>query len=510
MDVSKATAEPKGLAHQTIWLATAKGISLALTLFLPLVLVRRLSQTEFGLYKQAFQILSTTLSLLCLQVSASAYYFMPREPKRKPQIALNVLVFYLSIGSLVALFFAVDPRWITLIFSSDDLVPVMPLLGLAILLWLLPVNLEGVMIANGDIRWSSVVIVCAQLLKSALLIGAGIAFGTIRAIIIAAVILGAAHSGIFLVYLRRRFGRFWQTFDWPLFKAQLSNALPFGIGSIAYIIQYDLHNYYVSHYFSPAEFAIYSVGCFQLPLLLVLFDSVDTVLLPEITRLEKDGAHQRIIQVWIGSMRMLAFVSFPICAFLFVMRHEFIVTLFTKAYAASTPIFAINLGNLLLSICLTGTVLRAFPEFRFFRFKFYLFLLPMTWGALHFGIRLGGLRGAITAVALTRLLDVGVTMVMLGRRLGMALRDLRHFEPLARLAGAAAMAALVAYVAKFALAARPAPFLLASCAAMFGLTYLISAFVVGGVTATEQAQLRSLWARFYRFRAIRAGFSSGD
>lgn len=493
MKLDQAIAEPKGLANRAAWLATAKVIALVLAFLLPLVLVRGLSRGEFGLYKQSFQILSTTVSLLCLQVSASAYYFMPRQPHRKPQVAMNVLLFYLGVGSALALFFALYPRWVTHIFHGDGLVPVVPMLGLVILFWLVATNLEGIAIANGDIRWSSAVIVAMQVLKTSLLILAGIVFGSIQALIIAALLIGSVHCAIFFIYLRRRFGRFWWPIDWQLFRAQLANSLPFGIGSIAYIIQYDLHNYYVSYYFSPADFAIYAVGCFQLPLLLVLFDSVDTVLFPEVARLEKEGAYDRIIGVWVKAMRLLAFVFFPTCALLLVVRQELIVTLFTAEYAAAAPIFAVNLFNLLLWLGLTGPVLRAFVEFKYFRFKLYLVLLPVSFFALYAGIQMAGLLGAIAAVAFTRGLDVAITMTLLGRRLGMGREDLRRFAPLLRLFAAAALAGLVTWTAKAALTPLPMIAILALCALIFGIVYLLAAFSFGAVSGEEKEYLRRLW-----------------
>src|SRR5438105_2949797 len=171
--------------------------------------------------------------------------------------------------------------------------------------------------------------------------GAAVLVGSVHAIVVAAVVQGALHCLIMFVYLHKRFGRFWGAFDWPLFKAQLANALPFGIGGLAYGMQADLHNYFVSHYFDPDQFAIYAVGCFQLPLLGMLFDSVTSVLLPEVARREAKADYQGIIAVWAAAVRKLALFFLPAYALLFVVRHEFITTLFTQTYAAASPIFAI-------------------------------------------------------------------------------------------------------------------------------------------------------------------------
>src|SRR2546426_30887 len=189
------------LMKRAAWLASARILAFALTIPLPLVLVRTLNQSEFGLYKQVFQIMMTALALSGLSVNMSVLYFLPRNPDKKPQIALNVLAFYGAVGSLVALFFAIYPRSVTLIFKGDGLVPHMPLLGLAILLWLLSTVLEVVAVADNDIRSASLFIVVIQLTKSALMMGAAVLVGSVHAIVVAAVVQGALHCLIMFVYL---------------------------------------------------------------------------------------------------------------------------------------------------------------------------------------------------------------------------------------------------------------------------------------------------------------------
>ena len=90
-----------GFARRAAWLTTANTIAFGLSFIAPLVLVRTLSQTQFGVYKQVFQILMSTISALNLQVASTAYYFMPRAPDKKLQVVVNVLVFYGAVGLVV-------------------------------------------------------------------------------------------------------------------------------------------------------------------------------------------------------------------------------------------------------------------------------------------------------------------------------------------------------------------------------------------------------------------------
>src|SRR5262245_49864809 len=345
-----ATTENKGvsngLTRRAALLMAANVVATVMSFALPLVLVRTMNQTEYGLYKQAFQIITTALCLLNLQVAVSVFYFYERAPGKKLQVSLNVMLFYGMVGALVFLVFLSWPGWVTLIFQGSDLVPHIPLLGFAIFCGLVSTNLDAVPIAAGDVRMASALIVLSQLTKAVVMIIAGFVFGSLDAILVAAVIQSLMQIAFMVVYIRRRFGRFFAAIDWRLFKSQIGNALPFGVGGIAAIVQNDMHSYFVSHYFDPATFAIYAVGCFQLPLLSTLATSFACALNPELAKHKEENDYRAIINLWMDVIRKLAFFYTPAFALLLVLRREFITLLFTKNYAASVPIFAINLFSM--------------------------------------------------------------------------------------------------------------------------------------------------------------------
>ena len=510
MAVTETTKGGNNLTKRAAWLASARILAFAMTIPLPLVLVRTLNQSDFGLYKQVFQIMMTVLALSGLSVNMSVLYFLPRNPDKKPQIALNVLAFYGVVGSFVALFFAIFPGSVTLIFKGDGLVPHMPLLGVAILLWLLSTVLEVVAVADNDIRSASLFIVVIQLTKSALMMLAAVLFGSVHAVVVAAVLQGVLQCAIMFGYLHKRFGRFWTAFDWPLFKSQLANALPFGIGGLAYATQGDLHNYFVSHYFDPDQFAIYAVGCFQLPLLGMLLDSVISVLLPEVARREAAADYQGIIQLWAAAIRKLSLFFIPVYMLLFVVRHEFITVLFTNRYAGAAPIFAINLLNILLYICVPTSILRSFDELKFLRLKLSLAMVPLGAIALYVGIRSAGLVGAITAVVIVQTIDLAILVLAIARKLKMTPKDLRRFAPVLRTLAAASIAAAATYGVKLLVTGWSAFIALAVCSTVFVTVCLTAAFVTGALNASEKLEMRGTLLKFYRVGSKRLGLSTAE
>src|SRR6266849_722175 len=87
------------LSSRAFWLTAAKSLSFAISLVLPLLLVRRLSQFEFGVYKQVFLLVDSAVMILPLGFYLTAFYFLPREPKQQPQIIFNILIFHVLVGA---------------------------------------------------------------------------------------------------------------------------------------------------------------------------------------------------------------------------------------------------------------------------------------------------------------------------------------------------------------------------------------------------------------------------
>jgi O-antigen/teichoic acid export membrane protein/transposase-like protein len=488
----------KSFIERAAWLTGANLLAFALSFLTPLVIVRVFDQAEFGTYKQLFQILTTLMTALYLQVPMSAYYFMPREPNKQLQVAMNIVVFYLLIGLLAALVFAAHPTWITYIFNNPALDEYIPLLGVALALWLIAANIEVFPLALGDVRAASMFIVLSQISKSLILISAAVMFGSLRAILWGSIIQGMIQCAFMLGYVHFRIGSLkvhpGRLFDWPLLRKQLSNSLPFGAGATAQSLQADMHNYFVSYYFSAASFALYANGCFQVPLVSLLQSSFRNALTPEVARLEASGDYRAIIHAWLNAMRRLSFVILPACALMFVVRRELIVTLFTEAYADSTPIFSIYLVVMLTQVALISSIMRSIADFRYFRLKFSLAQIPIACVALYTGIQLGGLVGAITAAVCLHVFDVVVCVATICRKLGVKRRDLGQLAPVANTAPAVIVAMIVSSAVKTLIVPAHPIFILGVCAAVYASIYLVGALLFGALTPEDKDAIYE-WAQ---------------
>jgi O-antigen/teichoic acid export membrane protein/GT2 family glycosyltransferase/2-polyprenyl-3-methyl-5-hydroxy-6-metoxy-1,4-benzoquinol methylase len=470
------------------WLFFAKTFAFGLSFILPMLLVRQLSQHEFGLYKQVFLIVGTAIYVLPLGFGMSAFYFLPRERKRRDQVVFNILLFYLLMGGAACVALLLRPSLLATVFSSDEITGYAPLIGLVILLWVVSSFLEVAALANQESRLATIFIIVSQLAKTLLMLAAALALASVEALVYAAIIHGILQTTMLLLYLRSRFGIFWRRIDWAMVRTQMAYALPIGLASVLFLVQADLHNYFVSHQFSAAEFAIYAVGCFNLPFIGILSECVGSVTIPRVSYLQKNNHHRDIVELIANMMRKLAALYFPIYFFLLVTGREFITVLFTSQYESSWPIFAINLTMIPLGLVASACdpAIRAYAEHRYFIMKVRAAVIAALCVALWFGTRRFGLLGAIAVVVVFNLVERAVIAAKVVRILGVKRRDAALLKDIGKMAAAAFAAAVAAWTLRsFLLEASPLV-LLAACGIVFCLAYVAGLQVLGVLTSEER------------------------
>jgi len=325
-----------------------------------------------------------------------------------------------------------------------------------------------------------------QFTRTAFVLAAGVLFGSVRALVLAAIVQGACQSIAFVVYLHLRFPGFWRHFDLPLMRRQLSYALPLGAAGLLYTFQLDLHNYFVSHQFGPALFAIYAIGTVQLPLVSMLQESATSVLIPRISFLQRNHEHREIILLTARAMRKLAAAYLPIYALLLVVGREFIRFLFTDQYLSSWPIFAVNLTLLPIGIVLSDPLFRAYAEQRYFLIRVRAMLLLALIVLLWFGISHFGMLGAISAVVAVNLAERVIAGIRLGHVLGVTRKDVVLVRDLGKLAVAAIAAALVTAIVRAQMLAAKPLLILAVCGAVFAAVYGAGVLLLGIASAEEK------------------------
>lgn len=515
------------LKVQSAWLLFARTVGFALTFLFPLLIVRYLSQTQVGIYRQSFQVIINSIIILPVGFSMSAFYFLARgdgDKARRSMAVFNILIFNFVVGAIACLTLFLYPQILGSIFQSAEMTRLAPKIGVVIWLWIFSTFLETVAVANQEMRTATAFIILAQLTKTALMAGAVMIFANVEAFLYAAMLQAVGQTIVLLIYLNTRFPRFWRRFDARFFLEQFSYALPLGLAGLLWTLQNDVHNYFVGYQFSSAEYAIYAFGCFQIPLIGMLSESVNSVLIPRVSELEAQNDKREMIRLTMRAMQKLAFAYFPLYVFLLITAETFIITLFTRNYLASTPIFLINLTLLPFSVLITDPIFRAFKQLGRILFVSRIFIAFALVAALYFGVGYFDLRGIIAVVVVASLIDKFVSTVFAARELNVRMRDVLLLKSVGKTAVAAFVAGVVTFLfyrqfretvfglgANLTLAVFSASkpgitdfvaggFVLAFSALIFTPIYLLCANYFGLIEADEKEKVRDIFTKLRRRR----------
>jgi O-antigen/teichoic acid export membrane protein len=431
-----------------------------------------MDREQFGLYKQAFLVVTTAMTVLPLGVPMSAFYFLPREIMRRRETILNIVLFHVLVGALACGALILYPSILTAIFRGNQLAPYSAWIGVTILFWITGAFLDLVPVANDEVRLASAFIIGIQMSRALIFVGAVLLVGGLRALLGAAILHGAIQTIVLASYLQSRFPGFWRAFDWAVLREQLSYAIPLGAAGILMIVQTDLHSYFVSNHYGPGLFAVYSLGTLQLPLMGLIQEASNSVLITRVSILQKCDEHRDIVLLIARAARKLAAVYFPVYVLLMVVGPEFIRVLFTARFADSWPIFAVNLTLLPLGIVLLDPLYRAYERERYFLLRLRLALAAVLILTLSLFTGRLGLRGVIAVVVLVAAFERAVMAAHFCRVLGVTERDWILLRDVGKLGVAALAAGVITAAIRWFLAGESALLVLAVCCPAFAVLYL--------------------------------------
>ena len=473
-------------SRSTVLLVGGRTIGLVASFAIGIIFARIFAPADFGTYKQFFLVYATLYGLVQLGMAESLYYFVPRRSVDTGRYVCNAMV-TLAVAGLasLALLYAgrmAVGRWLT----NTDLADHALLLGAFLTLTLMTTVFEIVMISRKRHLAAAVTYAVSDVARTLLFVLPALAFGSLHAVFVGATAFAAIRLVVVLASLWREFGRDFRI-DLVLWRDQLAYALPFALAVSIEVIQINFHQYVVASRVDAATFAIYAIGCLQIPLVdLIATSSVNVMMVrmgeersqcgPQSGPPASAGLSGRAatrpaaLTLWHDTICRLAFLLVPLGVFLVMMSRELIVGLFTTTYAASVPIFAVwALTAVLPSIFAVDGVLRVYAQTRFL---FYTNLLRLAFVALFIGVFMStlGLTGAVVVTFIGTML---VKLLGVARVASLMHVGIREALPWSRLGAITARTTVSAVPAWWLTHSVTMPPLLAlfAAGALFAATY---------------------------------------
>jgi O-antigen/teichoic acid export membrane protein len=485
-----------------VLLMVGRGLASVATLLIPVTLVRVFDQAEYGTYKQLFLVFATLYSIALVGLSDSLYYFIPREPSKGGRYVANSVAGLLVAGLCCLVGLQSTRHLVAGFLKNEALADHLGAIGLFLLFTLAATVLEIALIACKRYSWASASYVVSDVARAALFVLPLLFWPSLHTLMLCAIAFSALRLAAALLLLKREFGGELRV-DMSLLPAQLAYALPFALYVLVEILQSTFHQYAVSWSFDAATFAIYSVGCFQVPFVDFLASPASSVMMVRMSEEMREGRPAEALAIWLDITRKLALVFFPMVVLLMALSREVITFLFTAAYAASAPIFALWVTTVALSVLQTDGVMRVHAQIRFL-FLVNLVRLGLIVALIQPLMAAFGLRGPVLVTLIAIAVAKGLHLLRMKRLLKLRVGDVLPWGSLGAILGVSAVSVAPALAVRGALGGPPLGVLLAASAA-YGLTYLTLLFAAGLIHPDEKAAI----GRALRFTSLRPLAPSG-
>ena len=471
----KTVSDGDRIARATRMLAAGRVPGLIAAFAIPLVLARVFDQAEFGTYKQLFLIYATLFGLAQVGMAESLYYFVPLAPAHAGRHVANALVALASIGLICVLLLAEFAEPIAAWMSNPALSPHLGTLGLFLALMLISAVLEIVLLSRRRTAAAASAYAISDFGRTlCFVIPAAIGWG-IRGVIIGAALFATIRLAFTLIVLWREF-RSELRVDAPVLRRQLAYALPFALAVGIEVLHLNWHQYAVASRFDAAAFAIYAVGCLQIPVVDLIVTSAVNVMMVEMAS-ARERSISEALALWHDTIARLSFLIFPMAAFLLLMAHEIIVVLFTSAYEASVPIFMLWSLTILASVLAADSVLRVFAQTRYLVVQNIVHLLIVATLAGAF-LNYFGLTGAVLVTLLATAIVKSIAVARISRLMSVRLSQSLPWKRLAIAATCAAAAGIPTILITRSATMLPVV-ALAVAALTYGLAYAALYYTVG-------------------------------
>lgn len=480
------------LSDKAALLIIGNAFKYAVGFILPMVLVRYLSQYDYGTYQQLTLVANFCTNLLVLGLPTSVYYFYHHRAEladgRATLIAQTGVMLFLT-GVAATLVVAVASPALAARMDDPALRHLLPVYACYIGMYIAGEHFIPVLISqNRYLPAMSVELGETVFRVVALVALLSLGFGLKAVVMLFVVYAALRFLGRTFWLCRGRYSMLRASRTAAFARTQLAYSLPLAATMGVGVIGAMLDRAIVAVAFTPTMYAIYSIGALEIPLDSIFQASVLNVLRASLPALVSEGRIDQIVRIWRDSVRKLALIVIPCFIFLQFFAERFITTLFTLRYEQSVHVFRIYLFLLPLHALVLSVVPQVFGRTRLNLYVVAVgvasnvalsFVLLRTFGILGPAIALvfsNYLISALYFAVTMRLLKAGpgrlLPVVALGRTV---LAAVASAAPALWLAGAV----------------RSGLLSLALGGLAFSLAYVLSGYLLGVFTESEFRMARS-------------------
>jgi len=405
-----------------------------------IILARILTQAEYGTYRQLFMIYTLLAAIFMVGLPQSLFYFLPKsdEETRKKYIRQTVDIFTV-LGLVSGILLLIFRHNLAALFNNQSLNKILIIYAVYPFFMFLSQLYYNIMIGLQEPKKAAGFIIFSLCFDFVLVLGTAFLTRNLS-YVIASMVLSVL---IQWIYARINLGKYTKgnflSYDKEQLKAQFRFAFPIGIAAIIGVISSQVDKLIISSHYSPELFAIFAVGATELPFIGIITNSVNAVILPEMS---KSSDEKSISDLYRGTVRKNALILFPIFTFCFVFAPQIINILYSSRYTESVIYFRIYLFTMPLRIATYGLLFQVFNKTKYI-FMISTFTLVLNTALSLILINIYGLKGPAISTVIVTYITVSIYLILMKTKLQLKLTGLFKMDALLRILSAAVVSGVL-------------------------------------------------------------------
>ena len=423
-------------------LSSGSILTALVSIFSGIVLTRLLSQHDVGTYRQAVLAMTFAVPFVMLGLDRVLFTFLPKETENPRATLVENLTWLMMAGGLLSSFALLGGNHLLAKrFDNPALAPLLAWFGLYALFFIPAAAVSAGLLARQRTRTLAVYNVTSRVINFIFVVGLVWFWRTPGAAllgVLAGTILNCL-TGMWLMWHACP-GTNWRPSAAGM-RRQLLFAIPLGLASLMGTLTITMDQMIVSLRCTPADFAVYTVGAMEIPLISIITGSITSVVLVDYARFYQAGRLDEVVRLMQTAMSRSALILLPTMMLFWVLAPNLMQLLYGSAYAKAAVPVRIYLLLLPVRTLTFGAVFQATGSSRPILVNAAVGLVPCALLGWFLTGWLGPVGAALATVMTTYFFSLPYSVWVLRNRLQRPVLEVFPWHTLWRIAAASGLAA---------------------------------------------------------------------
>ena len=345
---------------KVIALSIGSGLAMVVSLVSGVVFARYLTQDGLATYRQALLAYNFVTPLLTLALPQALYFFLPKHPNCDRSVLLTNVLMLTALGALFSLALALGgSQLLALRFNNPALGNVMRTFTPYPLFMFPAAALSACMVSKERVAALTTFTLLSQLALAAVTITTCVLRpdpGRLLAVTVGFAFIALVPS---LVLMSKACANGPWRFDPAMGWSMIRYTVPLGLSGLLGTLALQMAGVIVSSLRTPSEFAVFSIGSVEIPLIVIVTGSISTVILADMARLCQGRDYAGALGLFRTAAIRSAVILLPAMMFLLAAARPFIEGLYSARYEGSVVVFQLYLLLLPIRVVYYGPALMA-------------------------------------------------------------------------------------------------------------------------------------------------------